>query len=133
MSAVVKEQTLKALCANVQCEATYGAKLDWNKQEKWQQDANGYSVQLKYAKRTLTVDFWMGSAHTKEPTAEDVIECLLADASGADQDFENWCLDYAYDTDSRRAERIYQKVQSITAKLRKFLGEDFGVFLNAER
>jgi hypothetical protein len=42
-----------------------------------------------------------------EPTAYDVLACLTKYDPG---DFENFCSDYGYDTDSRKAEKIYKSV-----------------------
>jgi hypothetical protein len=83
--------------------------------------------------RRLTVPFSQGSAHTAEPTAYDVLNCLLLDASSADEDFDYWCGNYGYDTDSRKAERIYKLVRAQTKKLRRFLGPEFDEFLQAEQ
>jgi hypothetical protein len=35
---------------------------------------------------------------------------------------EDWCADYGYDTDSRKAEARYKTIQRQSAKLLKFLG-----------
>src|SRR5262249_20478447 len=84
-----------------------------------------WTVVLRYKGRRMTVPFYMGPALAREPNAEDVMEALCSDASSAENSFENWCGDYGYDTDSRRAERTYQAVQKQTAKLRRLLGDDF--------
>ena len=85
-------------------------------------------------RRTLTIHFSKGYGHKgAEPTAAEVIDCLLSDASGADQDFEDWASDLGFDTDSRKAERIYTACVRIAAKLRRFLGDDYEAFQNAER
>ena len=62
-----------------------------------------------------------------------MLDCLLSDAFGADEDFENWAREYGYETDSRKAERIYQKVQRQTERLKRLLRNDFETFLYAER
>lgn len=80
---------------------------------------------LSYKGRRMTVHFSMGPAHHKEPTAEDVLDCLFSDASSADESFEEWCGCYGYDTDSRKAELTYKAVQKQTAGLRRLLGEDY--------
>jgi len=122
---------LKTLAARVRANVTYGARAE--PADDWQRNAHGYTVQLRYQRRSMTVDFWCGSAITREPTAEDVLECLLSDASSADQPFEQWAGEYGYDIDSRKAERIYRQVQRQTASVRRLLGPDYDKFLNAER
>ncbi len=69
----------------------------------------------------------------KPPTVADVLSCLCSDARSADRvTFEDWCSDLGYDTDSRRAKKIYQTCVETNAKLHAFLGEDFDLFANAE-
>lgn len=126
--------TLKALCRNVHCESVYGkASLPYNKMDDWQKNAHNYRVTLKYQRRAYTFDFFMGSANTDEPSSEGTLECLLSDASSADQDFESFCSDMGYDSDSRKAERIYQACQKVRGNLQRLLGEDFEAFLYADR
>ena len=98
-------------------------------------DGNHYKCTLKYGKRQFTTYFSMGSAHCKDPTAEDLLDCLASDASGYDncRGFEDWCSDYGYDTDSRKAEKTFNTIGAQTAKLRKFLSDKFDELLNSER
>lgn len=87
--------------------------------------STGYTVTLHRKGRRMTVPFYMGIAHTAEPTVRDVMECLASDATSGELSFEEFCRDLGYDEDSRRAERVWKSVVSQTKKLRKFLGEDF--------
>jgi hypothetical protein len=58
--------------------------------------------------------------------------CRL-DASGADT-FEDWCAEYGYDTDSRKAEHIYKTVRKQTVELAGFLGPElYEALLKTER
>lgn len=94
--------------------------------EKWNATAHHYRCVLRCGKRTLTTPFSQGSAHTKEPTLAEVLGCLASDAAGFAnaQSFEDWCSEYGYDTDSRKAERTFKIVKREAAKLRKLLGSD---------
>jgi len=80
---------------------------------------------LRYERRRLTVPFSMGPALSREPTSQDVLGCLLSDASGADAPFEEWARDLGFDPDSRKAERTYKIVVKQTADLHRLLGNDF--------
>jgi hypothetical protein len=126
-----QEVTLKTLCSTVKANVKFGAKA--KKLDEWQQSANGYSVTLVFQGRRMTVDFFMGSAHTKEPTSYDVLYCVLSDASVLDMSFEDFCGDFGYDLDSRKAEQTYKACKKSGTKLRKLLGDDYDVFANAER
>lgn len=76
---------------------------------------------LPYA---LSTYYSMGPALEREPTAEEVLDCLASDAAGWENasGFEDWAGEYGYDTDSRRAERIYVTVGRAALDLKNFLG-----------
>ncbi len=87
-----------------------------------------YRVKLSYQGRSMTTPFKTGTGWTEEPTASDVLGSLLSDASGIDNargDFEMWAAEYGYNTDSRKAEKIFRQCKSQTEKLAKLLGEDY--------
>ncbi len=87
---------------------------------------------LFYQGRRLTVDFYMGPAHVEAPTATDVVYSLCIDAAAGEMGFFNFCDDYDYDSDSRKAEQIYKECERMAPKLRRLLGDDFDLFASAE-
>lgn len=96
----------------------------WGSKQTFYQD--DWKVTLKHRRKQLTVDFHMGQGHQQaEPTAHDVLSCLLMDASGYDsaRDFEDWASEYGYDTDSRKAEQTYNTLIKQTRRLKQFMGE----------
>jgi hypothetical protein len=132
--------TLADLSLSVKITCRVGARAPLEQQQDWQKEISGrrntegYSCTLTYKKRRMTVDFWQGSAHRDEPTAKDVLECLLSDASVEDYNgFEDWASDMGFDEDSRKAEKIYRDVLTQTEKLKKLLGDDYDDFMSAER
>lgn len=108
-------------------------KLAWDKQDEWQQKANGFRVELKYQGRQYTLDFWQGKGITADPTAESVLKCLLCDCQLAQDSFEDFCANLGYDTDSRKAFRVYQACKRENKRLRRLLGDDFEAFLHSDR
>ena len=86
-------------------------------------DMRHWKVTLRRGKARLTTYFSQGSAHTKKPTAMDVLGCLASDSAGAEESFEEWCSSLGYDSDSRKARGTYDTVRKQTAKLKKFLGD----------
>lgn len=70
-----------------------------------------YKVKIKRGKRSFTIEF--GQSLNKSmnnrvrPTYYDVISCVQKYEVGS---FENFCSDFGYDTDSRRAKKIYKAV-----------------------
>jgi len=120
------------LCKPVRCDAQYrGVELP----PDWPSDAHPYKVVLRYHGRQLTVPFFTGSGWTREPSASDVLECLVSDASSVDcaQSFEEWASDLGYDTDSRKAEETYKNCVKAAAGVKRLLGNDYQDFLEAER
>ncbi len=43
----------------------------------------------------------------KPPTLENVLNCLALDTSALDEPFEDWAINFGYDTDSIKAKNIY--------------------------
>lgn len=72
----------------------------------------------------MTLFFSQGSAHTKPPTVEDVLDCIAADCSGAlnARGFEDWASEYGYDPDSRKAEDTYRACQIQLRDIERLLG-----------
>lgn len=124
---------LSTLTSRVRIRIAYGARLEWDKQDDWQRNANGYRVTLLYQGRRYSFDFWQGVAHTAEPTAGGCLECLLSDAVAGETSFDDFCGEFGYSTDSRRAERIWKQCSTVRARLQRLLGGDFESFLDAER
>lgn len=57
------------------------------------------------------------------PTAYDILACLTKYEPGS---FENFCSDYGYDTDSRRAEKIYIAVQKEYSEVMRMFRDVMG-------
>lgn len=68
---------------------------------------SGFAVQGQYA------------TFAPIPASAGVIWSLLLDSSAANNSFDEWCDDYGYDTDSRKALETYLACQQNGTKLRK--------------
>lgn len=55
----------------------------------------------------------------KAPTLDDVLYCLVSDADAAEMTFRDWCDNFGYDTDSRKAFDTYHACQETHDKLIK--------------
>ncbi len=96
--------------------------------------ARHYRVTLLRGRKRMTVPFSCGLGIEREPTAADVLECLLSDYFTVNNGlFDDWCAELGYDTDSRKAERTYTTVLRQSDRLSAFLGEALDVYLQAER
>lgn len=76
-------------------------------------------------RKTMSIYFHMGSAHTNGPTLKDVLDCLASDSSSYEnvKRFESWASDLGYDTDSRKALAIFYAVKRQAYALRRVLGD----------
>lgn len=55
------------------------------------------------------------------PKAASVLYCLISDASASEMSFDDWCGEFGYDTDSRKALETYMACQANHTKLCKLL------------
>lgn len=53
------------------------------------------------------------------PTAYDILACISSDHN-CPETFEEWCAEFGYDTDSRRAEAVYRRCKDFAYKLIRF-------------
>ena len=87
-----------------------------------------WRCRLRNDGKSMTVYFSKGSGHNgAAPTLDEVLETLASDSAGVDnaRDFEDWCSEYGYDTDSRKAERTYKAIEKQAIALRNLLGDDY--------
>lgn len=89
-------------------------------------DANHFKVTLRAGRHQMTVPFSMGYAHSDEPTAVDVLDCLASDAASIEnaRSFEDWADELGYDPDSRKAYSTYTTVQKQADQLKRLLGDE---------
>jgi len=83
----------------------------------------------------LLIYFSQGSAHTKAPTLEDVLQCLHSDFNWVTYGdyptglvhgggFEEWAGNMGWDKDSRKAERIYKSIVDQVERFHCEFGQD---------
>ena len=75
-------------------------------------------------KRT-SFEFWTSLAQPKMKDDRDVLDafdCFISDGMAAIGSFEDFCMDFGYDTDSRRAYGIYQACRRSREKLERITG-----------
>jgi hypothetical protein len=86
---------------------------DWAKQ--------GWSIVLKYQGKRAQFRFY-GGGKANTPTASDLIWSVATDSTALNENFNYWCDNFGYSTDSIKALSIY-KACSINAKrLIKLIG-----------
>lgn len=91
-----------------------------------------WRVTLRKPGRKMTVYFSMGAGlNGKAPVVGDVLDCLASDAAGVEnaQSFEDWCGDYGYNTDSRKALKTFNVCKRQAERLRNFIGDGYETLL----
>lgn len=95
----------------------------WIDQEDWAGTrADKWRVTISRNGARMQVPFSQGSGFGgNPPTAGDVMESLVSDASRGEQDFEEFCSELGFDEDSRKAYESWKSCQSIHERLPKVL------------
>lgn len=94
-----------------------------------------YRVRFRRGNRQLTTFFSCGPA-LGWPKPGEVLECLVSDMHTANscRDFEDFCMEFGYDPDSRKAEATWKAIQAQGPKVEALLGPKLLVRLqNADR
>ena len=103
-----------------------------NKSPNWDQDSrnhNHYRVTLRRKegdKERFVFQFWDSIANSEKgekPTAYDVLSCISGETTVYDS-FEDFCSEFGYDQDSRKAEQIWKGYEKSSRKLNDFLTEE---------
>lgn len=73
---------------------------------------------IKKNRHRLCIDVLVQVSKPVAPKFDSVLACLVQDAIGSAQTFDDWCSDFGYDTDSRKALQTYLDCQETAKKLR---------------
>lgn len=96
--------------------------------DEWAQSASHWSVWLHSGRERMHTYYSMGSAHTEPPKLADVLDSLASDAAsfpldwGTEEAFAEWCSDYGYDTDSRKAYNTFRVIAAQTERMKRVFG-----------
>jgi len=98
---------------------------------------NRVSVMNCKTRKRCSFDFW-GSI--RDPNAEDgngaigAISCYASDgmAFRSSINLIDFCYNFGYDTDSRKAEKIYKACEKADKRLSRVFGDDYGFLVDLE-
>ena len=79
--------------------------------DKEKRNIYSFTFKNEYTGKSYSGRFWDSIKNTekrKKPTSYDILACLTSFDPGS---FEDFCMDYGYDNDSRKALDIYLNVQ----------------------
>jgi hypothetical protein len=97
-------------------------------------EGDHYRVTLRRGSKRMTFYYSKGYGLNGEPpTVEEVLDCLASDAAGvqdAGADFAEWASEYGYDTDSRKANKIFTACLRQAERLKSlFSGAEYETLL----
>jgi hypothetical protein len=75
--------------------------------------------------KTTRFEFWCSIMHPKFETEYDVLNafyCFVSDALSGLYSFDEFCSEFGYDTDSRKAEKIYKACKRAYTKFERVSG-----------
>lgn len=94
-----------------------------------------WKCRIRYNGKSMVIYFSQGYGHNgRTPKIDSVLYCIAADANGYDNapDFENWASEYGYDTDSRKAYRVFMTVRKQADKLHNMFDSKYDDLLECE-
>lgn len=97
--------------------------LDYEYKPMWGEKQSRYVFKCRLTRNGKRYTFEFGQSlynGSKEPTMYDVLACLTKSDPGT---FEDFCDEFGYDTDSRRAERTYKAVCKEYAAVERLFGD----------
>ncbi len=103
-----------------------------NKSPNWDEDNrnhNHYRVTLrrkKGGKERFVFQFWdsiVNSEKGTKPTAYDVLSCISGETTVCDS-FEDFCSEFGYDQDSRKAEQTWKGYNKQSRKINSFFNQE---------
>lgn len=82
------------------------------------------NINWKTPRTVLDQEFRRFCTRPQTPTPAGVLHSLILDASAADSTFDEWCADFGYDSDSRKALATYLSCQETAKDLRRLFGTE---------
>ena len=102
------------------------------KSDEWQETADQWLVTFKHKDGFFTVDYFTGIGHRKKikrgyyeetrpisPSVKDIVYSLYSDAQLAQENFNDFCDNLGYSSDSIKVLNIYKACMDSVPKLRK--------------
>lgn len=98
---------------------THGYHLD---EDGWEHQRWTFTLTLDG--RELIVPFRTGTAWEEVPSAAVVLSAIRSDAEAGVEDFEEFCANFGYDTDSRKAYATWEECREAGRKLDEWIVSD---------
>lgn len=118
---------LKDLVQELGIEATFTTLEDDYPREKWMEGKYGVMVRLAYDGRLIDFPYFYGHFNLpgsdEFPTVSDLVWSISTETeSVSDHDFEGWCAEFGYDSDSISQLKTYEALKVRAAEWSEFIG-----------
>ena len=87
-----------------------------------------FKTGLGHRSKVKRYNYAVGRAYVtvpKAPEVADVISCLISDANSGMMNFDDFCSEFGYDTDSRKALAVWEQCVSTAGPIKRLLGKHF--------
>ena len=108
-----------------------------NKPANWadskNQNYHNHTLNVSSNGKRFSFDFWGSIASPEIKNDEENVfsfYCALSDGISAKESFEYFCSEFGYDTDSRKAEKIYKQCEKTLSKLERVFNCDLYDLIN---
>ena len=103
---------------------------NWSANE---QNWNNHKITILHNGKKTSFDFW-GSIQNPEITTDEenifALYCFISDSEAASKSFSDFCSEFGYDEDSRRAEKIYKSCEKSLEKFNRVFSCDLYDLIN---
>ena len=132
----VKAKKLETTYKGLNIKATFKGdkKADWTGAENWNNHL--VTVRNNETKTACAFDFWASIANPDIETETELLHafrCFVDDAISGEYDFAEFCGEFCFDEDSRKAYKTWKACQRANEKLSKIYDGDIYDLANALR
>ena len=117
--------TATARCVGEKCDSDLG----WTHAGSSDMWHAHFKITLRGNESRATFDFY--GSQLDDGEIKSAVRCILGDAVSGGLDFEDFCSEVGYDTDSRKAEKVHKACQRTAAKIARVFTGDLYDLLNS--
>ena len=123
-----KVKELKELVQELGIEATFTTLEDESITPEWAKDKYAVIARLEYQGRAIEFPYFYGhftvAGSDEFPTVESLVWTMSTESDGLDgRNFEQWCDEFGYDSDSISQLKIYEECKARAIEWSEFIND----------